>query len=105
MKIEIDEKKLISESMIKGITNSEEFQNQIEKILESDECRQIIKEKMEEELKEFLLTDDGKKVISDIIKRYLEDYDPSYDNDVIKEFSDIVINTMRNVFDINKTKE
>lgn len=68
MQIEIDIEKLVSRSIIDGILNNpSNLQGEIDNILESDECQNILTEHVKTRLNEILSSEEGKRQIDDSI--------------------------------------
>lgn len=63
MQVEIDIEKLVTRSIIDGILNSDKLQEEVESILESDECQKILTEQVKARLNEVLLSAEGKEDI------------------------------------------
>jgi hypothetical protein len=67
MQIEIDIEKLISRSVIDGILNPNNLQEEIDNILRGDECQKILTEHIKARLNEVLSSEEGKKQVDESI--------------------------------------
>jgi len=61
MQIEIDIEKLVTRSIIDGILNSDKLQEEVESILENEECQKILTEHVKARLNEVLFSEEGKE--------------------------------------------
>jgi tRNA nucleotidyltransferase/poly(A) polymerase len=97
-----DGKKLVDKSIIDGIVDSENIQNEIEKILEGDEYQKILQKEIKTCLQEVIFSEEGKKQISIMVKEFLKNYDIEYDDDFNEELnkgvSDVLLMMMKESF-------
>jgi len=63
MQIEIDIEKLVTRSIIDGILNSDKLQEEVDSVLESDECQKILTEHVKARLNDVLSSEEGKEEI------------------------------------------
>lgn len=97
-----DGKKQIDKGIIDAIVKSDKIQNEIEEILEDDEYQKILKQHAKSCINEIIFSEEGKKLIFDKIKEYLENYDIEYDDkfndELSKGISDILLMMMKDSF-------
>jgi tRNA nucleotidyltransferase/poly(A) polymerase len=96
-------KKQVDKSIIDGIASSDKVQNDIEEILESDECQKILAQRVNSCLHEVIFSEECKKQIFYKIKEYLANYDiecdSNFSDELGKGISDILLMMMKDSFE------
>lgn len=97
-----DGKKLIDNGILNGISNSDQIESEIEKILEGDEYQDILQQQIKTCLKEVIFSEEGRKQILSKTKEFLENYDIEHDDDfnceLSKGISDIMLMIIKDSF-------
>lgn len=84
----------IDKSIIEAIANSDSVQNQIEQILDGEECQTILQQQVKTCLVGNIYSEDGKKQMLKKIEEYLENYDIESDDKVTDELSKMVTDVL-----------
>lgn len=100
-------KEQIDKSIIEKVAESDDVQDKIEEILEGCEQQDMLEKSAKACLQEVISSEEGKKMILNKVKEFLENYDIECDDDfngeLNKWISEMLLMTMKEIFSKLKT--